>query len=118
MKSAELQKLFDSWNELNDEIERFMGQFNFEEIKDIRVKQRKVEDGIYDALKANAPDEIAKVLPETCDTMEMGYHTMDKKFYFLMEHPDNSPDDEEIQLMAITIDSDKKVDLDSDFNRP
>ncbi|MGV9197480.1 MAG: hypothetical protein ACOC44_20570 [Promethearchaeia archaeon] len=118
MKSAELQKLFDSWNDLNEMIEQSMAHFNFGEIKDIRVKQRKVEDNIYEALKDNAPDKIAQILPDTCDAMEMGYHLMDKKFYFLMEHPDNDPKDDEIRLMAITIDSDKKVDLDSDFDRP
>lgn len=117
MNSEELKKLFDSWNDLNLEIERYMGQFNFGEIKGVREKQRKVEDLIYDALKNNAPEEIAQYLPDTCDPMEMGYDTRNQKFYFLMEHPENSPEDEELQLMAITIDSENKVELDKDFQR-
>lgn len=99
-------------NELN--IANSMGSFDFSSIKTIRVKQGEIEDKIYSILLEKASDKIKEILPETCGEMEMGYNVTDKIFYFLMEDPDQL-DEDEIKILAITINSKKKVEIIKNF---
>ena len=110
----DIENLFQKWNELNNNVANSMGSFDFSSIKAIRVKQGEIEDKIYSILLESASDEIKKILPETCGEMEMGYNVTDKVFYFLMEDPEQ-PDEEKVKVLAITINSKKKVEKIKDF---
>ena len=108
-----IENLFNEWNELNTNAQKFLGEFDFAKIKEIRAKQKKSEDSIYEILKSNALDDIKKILPEDCGEMEVGYDTEGDTFYYVMIDPE-SPD-EEIKLNAITIDVSKKISMIKDF---
>ena len=109
-----LNKMFLEWNELNTKAQESMGQFDFSKIKEIRKNQNKLEDAIYEILKKNAPDDINEMLPENCGEMEVGYDIEGNTFYFVMMDPQYE-DEEEIKLIAITIDKDEKVSMIKDF---
>jgi len=111
---ANLKDLFHEWNDLNSKTQELMGNFDFENIKKIRKSQKKIEDTIYEILKENAPDNIKKILPEDCGEMEVGYDTEGETFYFVMIDSENSTDDE-IKLDAITIDTNKKIEMIENF---
>ena len=109
-----LSNLFIKWNELNSEVSEFMEKFDFNSIKEIRTKQREIEDQIYSILLKNAPKEIKEIIPDTCDELEIGYDSNNDVFYYVMIDP-QTEDNEEIKLIAITIDTNKNVDLIKDF---
>jgi hypothetical protein len=109
-----LEKLFQEWNELNTNAQKFLGEFDFAKIKEIRAKQKESEDSIYDILKDNASDDIKKILPDDCGEMEVGFEIEEKRFYFVMFDPEDE-DEEEPKLIAITIDINKVVNLIKDF---
>jgi len=109
-----LKEMFQEWNDLNTKAQESMGQFDFSNIKKIRANQKKIEDNIYEILKKNAPEKIKKIIPEDCGEMEVGYDTEGNKFYFVMIDPEFE-DEEEIKLIAITIDSDKAISMIKDF---
>jgi hypothetical protein len=109
-----LETLFQEWNELNTNAQKFLGEFDFVKIKEIRAKQKVAEDSIYEILKENAPDDIKKILPDDCGEMEVGYESEENRFYFVMFDPEYE-DEEEAKLIAITIDINKKVELIKDF---
>lgn len=114
MKEIDLQKLFLEWNELNKKAEAFFGEFNFSKIKEIRKKQKDLEDRIYSEVKKNASEEIRKILPDEVGELEVGYELSGSIFYFVMIDP-SLEDDEEIRLIAITFNQDKKVGLIPNF---
>lgn len=103
-----LGELFKKWKDLNSKVGESFGQFEFESIKAIRKEQRKIEDSVYSELLKTAPDEIRKILPETCGDMEIGYEISNNTFYFLMEDPEQDESDK-LNVLAITIDSNKNV---------
>ncbi|MHA2008378.1 MAG: hypothetical protein ACXABO_03955 [Promethearchaeota archaeon] len=109
-----LESLFQEWNELNKSTQASLGEFDFAKIKEIRAKQKEIEDAIYEILKENAPDNIAPLLPDDCGEMEVGYESEGKQFYFVMFDPEEE-DEEAITLIAITIDSNKSINLIKDF---
>ncbi|MFW9829520.1 MAG: hypothetical protein ACFFEY_18245 [Candidatus Thorarchaeota archaeon] len=109
-----LEKLFKEWNELNSSAEESFGQFNFSKIKEIRAKQKKLEDTIYEILIQNAPDEFKVLLPDDCGQLEVGYDIEGEIFYFVMMDL-NLNDEDEIKLIAFTIDIEKKVNRINDF---
>ncbi|MFX0082877.1 MAG: hypothetical protein ACFE94_14090 [Candidatus Hodarchaeota archaeon] len=109
-----LENLFQEWNELNTNAQKFLGEFDFAKIKEIRAKQKESEDSIYEILKDNASVEIKKILPDDCGEMEVGFEIEEKRFYFVTFDPEDE-DDEDPKLIAITIDVNKKVDLIKDF---
>lgn len=112
---ATLNELFQEWGELNSQVQESFGQFDFSKLKEIRGKQNKIEDEIYEILKENAPDNIKSMLPEDCGELEVGYETKEKVFYFVTLASEDSTDDDEIKLNAFTIDINKKVSLIEDF---
>lgn len=114
VSKSNLKEMFQEWNELNSKAQESMGQFDFTNIKKIRKEQKKIEDTIYDILKDNAPEDIKKILPDDCGEMEVGYDTEGHTFYFVMIDADKSTE-EEIQLNAITIDTNNKIGLVEDF---
>jgi hypothetical protein len=109
-----LRDMFEEWNTLNSNAQESMGNFDFETIKKIRESQKKLEDTIFEILRENAPENIKEILPEDCGEMEVGYDTEGKTFYFVMVDEENSTD-EEVKLNAITIDTEKNVELIEDF---
>jgi hypothetical protein len=109
-----LRDMFEEWNTLNSNAQESMGNFDFETIKKIRESQKNLEDAIFEILKQNAPENIKEILPEDCGEMEVGYDTEGKTFYFVMVDEENSTD-EEVKLNAITIDTEKNVELIEDF---
>ncbi|MFX0000826.1 MAG: hypothetical protein ACFE9Q_14140 [Candidatus Hodarchaeota archaeon] len=109
-----LKEMFQEWNELNSKAQESMGQFDFSNIKKIRASQKKLEDAIYEILKENAPKNIKEIIPDDCGEMEVGYDTEGNTFYFVMMDPETE-DEEEVNLIAITIDTDKKVSMIKDF---
>ena len=109
-----LSNLFTKWNELNSEVSESFGKFDFNSIKEIRTKQREIEDQIYSILLKNAPNEIKEIIPDTCDELEIGYDSNNDVFYYVMIDP-QCEDNDEIKLIAITIDANKTVDLIKDF---
>ncbi|MBY8986882.1 MAG: hypothetical protein KGD61_00385 [Candidatus Lokiarchaeota archaeon] len=111
---SNLTELFQEWNELNMKAGASMGQFDFSKIKEIRKEQSKVENAIYEVLKKHASDEILKILPEECGELEMGYDTNGSIFYFVMLDPEFE-DDEEIKLLAVTIDVNNNIAVIKDF---
>ncbi len=111
---SSLSELFKEWNELNNKAGASMGQFDFSTIKEIRKEQSKLENSIFEVLKKHAPDEILKILPEECGEMEMGYEIQSSIFYFVMLDPEFI-EDEETNLLAVTIDLKNKVGIIKDF---
>ena len=111
---SNLTEFFQEWNELNMKAGASMGQFDFSKIKEIRKEQSKVENAIYEVLKKHASDEILKILPEECGELEMGYDTNGSIFYFVMLDPEFE-DDEEIKLLAVTIDVNNNIAVIKDF---
>jgi len=118
----DLKSLFQEWNELNSQTQQSLGEFDFAKIKEIRKKQKVNEDLIFEILKKNAPEDIKALLPEDCGEMEVGYESEEKVFYFVMFDPENEindeseeESDEEIKLIAITIDTNKNINLIKDF---
>ncbi len=109
-----LKEMFQEWNELNSKTQESMGQFDFANIKKIRESQKKIEDAIYEILKENAPANIKEIIPDDCGEMEVGYDTEGNTFYYVMMDP-KTEDEEEIKLIAITIDTDKKISMIEDF---
>ena len=110
----DLKNLFQEWNELNTKAQKFLGEFDFAKIKEIRAKQKIAEDSIYEILKENAPDDIKKILPDECGEMEVGYESEENRFYFVMFDPEEE-DEEEAKLIAITINVSKNVNIIKDF---
>ena len=109
-------KLFEKWQELNDKVQESFGKFDFDVIKEIRKEQRIIEDGIYSILLSSAPESLKGILPEDCGDLEVGFEAEGKKFYFLMEDPDQGDDPESpMRILAITIDIDKNVASIKDF---
>jgi hypothetical protein len=109
-----IKDLFHDWNKLNLKVQESLGQFDFANIKEIRAKQNKVEDSVYEILKENAKEDLIKILPDECDEMEVGYEMEENRFYFVMFDP-KEEDEEEPKLLAITIDLNKTVKLIEDF---
>ena len=112
--SANLNDIFSEWDKLNSQTQESMGQFDFSKIKEIRAKQNKIEDKIFDILIESAPENIQSMLPQDCGDMEVGYETKGKIFYFVTVDEEGSTDDD-IKLNAFTIDMNKKVSLIEDF---
>ena len=110
-----IEKLFESWQKLNDKVQESFGKFDFDVIKEIRKEQRVIEDGIYSILLANAPEDLKSILPEDCGDLEVGFEAEGKKFYFLMEDPEQGDPEGPMRILAITIDIGKKVDSIKDF---
>ncbi|MFX1337781.1 MAG: hypothetical protein ACFFDK_04160 [Promethearchaeota archaeon] len=110
----DIEELFQNWNNLNKQVEESFGQFEFSSVKEVREKQRKIEDSIYATLLKNASEDLMNILPTDCGSLEIGYDTENKIFYFVMLDP-KYEESEEIKLLAITIDSNKKVSLIEDF---
>ncbi|MEJ2248253.1 MAG: hypothetical protein P8Y70_19970 [Candidatus Lokiarchaeota archaeon] len=111
-----LEDLFHKWSLLNDQIGKSFGELDFQTIKEYRKDQRQFEDQIYEMLKVKAPEALKKYLPETCGEMEIGFEQDNEKFYFLMEDPEEESEDE-IIILAITIDLDGNVDTIKNFQR-
>ena len=109
-----IKVLFQNWNDLNKQAEESFGQFELSSIKKIREKQRKIEDSVYAILLENASDDLKNLLPADCGSLEIGYDTQNKIFYFVMLDP-NYEDSDETKLLAITLDLNKKVSLIEDF---
>ena len=109
-----MKEMFLEWNDLNSEAQESMGKFDFANIKKIREGQKKIEDTIYEILKENAPANIKEIIPEDCGEMEVGYDTEGNKFYFVMMDPETE-EEEEIKLIAITIDVEKVISMIEDF---
>jgi uncharacterized protein YdcH (DUF465 family) len=112
--SSNLKKLFEEWNDLNTSVQDSFGQFDFSKIKEIRKKQKALEDKIYENLLENATDDIKEILPNDCGEMEVGYDIEGKTFYFVMFDPEYE-DVEETKLIAVTLDINNKVSLIKDF---
>lgn len=109
-----LAELFQEWQELNTQVAQKFGEFNFDSIKEIRKKQRIIEDLVYSVLLDSAPADIKKILPDTCGEMEIGYNSQNNKLYFVMFDPEYEESEEAI-LIAITIDENKKVETIKNF---
>jgi len=112
--TGNLNKYFQEWEELNSKVQESFGQFDFSKIKEIRGKQNKIEDDIYEILKENAPENIKLTLPDDCGDLEVGYEIKGKIFYFVMVDSENSID-EQLKLKAITIDINKNISVIEDF---
>ncbi len=110
-----IEDLFQKWKELNDKVGVSFGSFDFDSIKEIRNKQRDVEDNIYSILLKNAPENIKKILPDECGEFEIGFNTSDNIFYFLTYDPEQEADEEPARIIAITIDKTKIVNKIEDF---
>lgn len=109
-----LAELFQEWQELNIQVAKKFGEFNFDSIKEIRKRQRLIEDLSYSVLLESAPADIKKILPDTCGEMEIGYNSQNNKLYYVMLDPDYEESEETI-LIAITIDINKNVELIKNF---
>ena len=109
-----IKDLFNDWNELNLKVQESLGQFDLADVKEIRAKQNKLEDSVYEILKENAGEDILKILPDGCGEMEVGYEIEENRFYFVMFDPKYEEEDEPI-LIAITIDLNKDVKIIEDF---
>ncbi|MHA1283882.1 MAG: hypothetical protein ACTSQP_15405 [Promethearchaeota archaeon] len=111
----EFKELFAKWNQLNEFARNSMNNFDFSELKKIRLQQSDLEDKIYEILLNNAPENIKSLLPENCGQMEIGCELSQEKFYFVMEDPENNADEEKIKLIAITIDANKNINIEKNF---
>jgi len=109
-----LAELFQEWEDLNTQVAQKFGEFNFDSIKEIRKKQRIIEDLVYSVLLESSPADIKKTLPDTCGEMEIGYNSQNNKLYYVTLDPDYE-ESEETKLVAITIDINKNVELINDF---
>jgi len=110
----DLEELFKKWNELNQKVQGSFSKFDFSEVKEIRNKQKKIEDAIYENLKQNAPKSYQNILPSEAGQMEVGYDTEGKIFYYVMIDP-KSEEKDSIKLIAFTIDTSKNVNMIKDF---
>ena len=111
---ANLKELFESWNNYNKQVQELMGGFDLANVKKIRKKQQGIEDEIYVLLKKNAPNDYLEMLPENCGDLEVGYDTTNNEFYFVMIDP-NTENEENIKLIAFTINIDGLVNAIEDF---
>jgi len=111
---ANLKDLFEKWNNYNKQVQELMASFDLATVKNVRKKQQEIEDTIYALLKKNAPDEYLKILPEDCGELEVGYDITNNEFYFVMIDPETE-NEENIKLIAFTIDIDKSVNVIEDF---
>jgi len=109
-----LNKLFLEWNELNKKTKKYFGEFNFSKIKEIRKEQSKLEDKIYSEVKKSVSEPIKKILPDDVGELEVGYEVNGSIFYFVMINP-SLVDDEEIRLIAITFDENRKIESINNF---
>ena len=107
---ASLKELFEKWNKYNQEVQELMAKFDLANVKKIRKKQQGIEDSIYVLLKKNVPNDYIEILPEDCGELEVGYDTTNNEFYFVMIDP-NTEDDEDVKLIAFTIETDESVDI-------
>ncbi|MFX1275871.1 MAG: hypothetical protein ACFFBP_08025 [Promethearchaeota archaeon] len=116
-KDKKIEDLFIEWNDLNNKVASSFGDFDFDTIKEIRKKQRIIEDSIYSIVLSNADDDLISILPEDCGEMEVGYESEEKKFYFLMFDPEQDIDDEDapVKITAIVINSKKEIEVINDF---
>lgn len=114
--SKNLTNLFDQWKSLNEKVAGSFQELDFSAIKNIRKEQRDVEDAIYEILRSSASSSLLEILPDTCGEMELGLNTKTRTFYFLMEDPDQK-EDEELQILAITIDEDGNINTIKDFEK-
>ena len=116
-ENVEIEDYFTNWNELNNKVAASFGNFDFNNIKEIRKEQKKLEDSIYSRVLNNANDDLKAILPEDCGEMEVGYEAEEKKFYFLMFDPDQDSDDEDapIKITAIVINSKEEIEVIKDF---
>lgn len=114
--SKTLEKLFKKWKTLNEKVGDSFGDFDFSTVREIREEQREIEDQIYSLLLESAPPKIKKILPDDCGTMEIGLNIETQTCYFLMEDPAQK-EDEELKILAITIDSDGAVNTIKDFKK-
>ncbi|MFX0017940.1 MAG: hypothetical protein ACFFBT_13805 [Promethearchaeota archaeon] len=110
----DLEEMFKNWNELNQKVHGSFSKFDFSEVKEIRNKQKNIEDAIYENLKENAPKSYREILPSEAGEMEVGYDTEGKKFYYVMIDP-KSEEQDSIKLIAFTIDVSKNVNMVEDF---
>ncbi|MBY9018344.1 MAG: hypothetical protein KGD66_05880 [Candidatus Lokiarchaeota archaeon] len=117
MAEVDLNKLFLEWHELNKKTEKYFGEFNFSKIKELRKGQNKLEDKIYSEVKKSASEPIKKILPDEVGELEVGYEVNGSIFYFVMIDPsiDLDDDDEEIRLIAIAFDENRKIEIINDF---
>ncbi|TXT61169.1 MAG: hypothetical protein BAJALOKI1v1_1170002 [Promethearchaeota archaeon] len=109
-----LKELFEKWEAKNEAVGENFQAFDISAVKEIRNEQRKIEDEIYSILLESAPANIRKILPEDCGSMELGFESTNQKFYFLMEDPAQAPE-EELRILAVTIDVDQNINLIKDF---
>ena len=116
-ENVEIESHFKNWNELNNKVAASFGNFDFNNIKEIRKEQKKIEDAIYSIVLKNADDDLKAILPEDCGEMEVGYEAEEKRFYFLMFDPDQEIEDEDapIKITAIVIDSKEEIEVIKDF---
>ncbi len=112
--NRDIKELFKDWNDLNNQVGQSFQEFDFSTLREFRDKQREIEDSIYLILLNSAPPELKKILPDECGSMEIGFDTKKSIFYFLMEDPETI-ENEELQILAITIDSDKNIEVIKDF---
>lgn len=110
----DLEEMFKEWNELNQKVQGSFSKFDFSDVKEIRNKQKKIEDAIYEKLKQNAPKSYTNILPSEAGQMEVGYDTEGKIFYYVMIDP-KSEEKDSIKLLAFTIDISKNVNMIEDF---
>ena len=114
MVEVDLNKLFLEWNELNKKTAKYFSEFDFSKIKEIRKEQNILEDKIYNEIKKSASEPIKKILPDEVGELEVGYEVNGSIFYFVMIDP-SLEDDEEIRLIAITFDENRKIEIINDF---
>lgn len=116
-ESVSLRVLFKEWQEMNEKVSDSFGDFDFNSIKDIRKKQREIEDKIYVILLENADGNLKNILPEDCGEMEIGYESEEEKFYFLMFDPNQEfeSEDEPARITAIVFSADKTIEIIEDF---
>ena len=111
---SNLNELFMEWQALNEKVAESFGQFDLSNVKELRKRQREIEDIVYEILIESAPNEIKEILPEECGDMEIGYKLDTNTFYYVMFDPDQE-DDETTKLLAVTLDLNKNVNLIEDF---
>jgi hypothetical protein len=111
-----LSELFHKWQDLNTKIEGYIKKFEFSSMRELRNKQREIEDRIYSTLLENATENLKKILPEDCGDLEPGYDITNNVFYFLMEDP-TSENTDELTIIAITIDSNKNLNIIQNFKQ-
>jgi hypothetical protein len=113
-----ISDLFQAWINLNKMVGTSFQTLDFTEIRKYREQQREIEDKIFMKMKENAPENIKKFLPEDPGQMEMGYEKSSGRFYFLMEDPETMESEEDLKILAITIDKEKNIETIKDFKHP